>query len=91
MQRLELDFRRGRAPSPWVGRLLLAAAAAFAADVGFSYYEVQKAVQANKQTLVQAQPRTAPISLWSSGGPKPAQPPTSPSGMSGSVSRSGSQ
>jgi hypothetical protein len=60
MQRLELDFRRGRAPSPWVGRLLLAAAAAFAADVGFSYYEVQKAVQANKQTLVQAQPRTAP-------------------------------
>ena len=60
MQRLELDFRRGRAPSPWIGRVLLAAALAFAADVGFSYYEVEKAVQANKATLVKAQPKAAP-------------------------------
>lgn len=60
MQRLELDFRRGRAPSPWTGRVLFAAALAFAADVGFSYYEVEKAVHANKETLLKAQPKTAP-------------------------------
>ena len=60
MQRLELDFRRSRAPSPWTGRVLLAAALAFAADVGFSYYEVGKAVHANKETLLKAQPRAAP-------------------------------
>jgi hypothetical protein len=59
MQRLELDFRRGRAPSPWVGRVLFAAALAFAADVGFSYHELQKALQANKQALVKAQPRAS--------------------------------
>jgi hypothetical protein len=58
MQRLELDFRRSRAPAPWLGRLLLALAAAFAADVGFSYYELDRAVHANKEVLLKAQPRT---------------------------------
>jgi hypothetical protein len=60
MQRLELDFRRSRAPAPWLGRVLFAVAVAFAADVGFSYYEVDRAVHANRETLVRAQPRTAP-------------------------------
>ncbi|HEX2199559.1 MAG TPA: PilN domain-containing protein [Burkholderiales bacterium] len=60
MQRLELDFRRGRAPSPWVGRVLLAVAVGFAADVGFSFHEIRDSVDAHKERLVRAQPRSAP-------------------------------
>lgn len=41
MPRLELDFCRTRRGSPWAGRLLLAAAAFVAADVGMSYRMAQ--------------------------------------------------
>ncbi|HEX6266468.1 MAG TPA: PilN domain-containing protein [Burkholderiales bacterium] len=58
MQRLELDFGR-RAGSPWVGRVLLAVAVAFAADVGFSYYEIRAAADSAKAALSKA-PRAAP-------------------------------
>jgi hypothetical protein len=58
MRRLEIDFRRSRAPAPWAGRVLFAVAVALAADVGFSYYEVDEALRANREALVKAQPKT---------------------------------
>lgn len=60
MQRLELDFRRQRAASPWVGRVLLAVAVAFAAEVGYSYRQVRQSVDASKVVLATAEPRAAP-------------------------------
>lgn len=65
MQRLELDFRRSRAASPWPGRLVLAAALACALDVGYSYYqmrEVEAGLQAQASRLQPqaAAGRTAP-------------------------------
>jgi hypothetical protein len=60
MQRLELDFRRGRASAPWAGRLLLALAVAFAADVAWSYRDIRQAVDGAKQALARAEPRVAP-------------------------------
>ncbi len=40
LSRLELDFVRRRRGSPWAGRLLLAVAVAFSADVGLSYVKL---------------------------------------------------
>ena len=60
MRRLELDLWRRPKGSPWMGRLLLVLAAAFAADVGFSYTEVRRALDANRETLARAAPRAAP-------------------------------
>jgi hypothetical protein len=60
MQRLQLDFRRQRAGSPWVGRALLAIAVAFAAEVGYSYWQVRQSVDASKVALAGAAPRAAP-------------------------------
>lgn len=60
MQRLELDFRRQRASALWVGRVLLGIAVAFAAEVGYSYHQVRKAVDSSKFILAGAEPRAAP-------------------------------
>ena len=60
MRRLELDLWRAPKGSPWMGRLLLVLAAAFAADVGFSYTDVKRAMDANRETLARAAPRAAP-------------------------------
>ena len=60
MQRLELDFRRGRAPSPWVGRVLLAVAVAFAADVALSYRHERDSLEVLKSRIAATQPRNAP-------------------------------
>lgn len=59
MKRLELDFAARRAASPWVGRVLLAAAIAFAVDVGLAYRGARDALAASKATLAKAQPRAA--------------------------------
>jgi HAMP domain-containing protein len=59
MHRLELDFRRSRAPSPWVGRVLFAAALAFAADVGFSYHQSRESLELLKTQLAQSRPARA--------------------------------
>ena len=40
LSRLELDFVRRRRAPPWAGRLLLAVALAFSADVGISYLKL---------------------------------------------------
>ena len=60
MQRLELDFGRQRAASPWVGRVLLLAAVAFAADVGYAYTQTRLAFVAGQAKLARAEPRPAP-------------------------------
>lgn len=60
MRRLELDLWRRPKASPWMGRLLLAVAAAFAADVGYSYTETRRALETNRQTLARAAPRSVP-------------------------------
>ena len=59
MQRLQLDFGRSRAPSPWVGRVLLAVALAFAADVGMSYRQERQSLELLKTRIAAAQPRGA--------------------------------
>jgi Tfp pilus assembly protein PilN len=58
MQRLELDFRRRRAASPWVGRIVLAVALAFAADVAVSIHQGRETASRLKQEMTQAHPRT---------------------------------
>jgi hypothetical protein len=58
MQRLELDFRRERAASPWVGRIVLAVALAFAADVAVSFYQARETAVRLKEEIAQAHPRT---------------------------------
>jgi hypothetical protein len=59
MQRLELDFVRHRPAPPWAGRLLLAIALAFAADVGYSFVKTQQAFTAHKALLAKLEPRGA--------------------------------
>lgn len=60
MQRLELDFRKRRPASPWTGRVLLAIAVAFAADVALSYQAVQASLASNEARIAAAQPRATP-------------------------------
>jgi hypothetical protein len=60
MQRLELDFRRQRAASPWVGRIVLALAVAFAADVAASFYGERQAAGRLKAEIARANPGKAP-------------------------------
>jgi Tfp pilus assembly protein PilN len=55
MQELQIDFRRYRRSSPWAGRVLLALALAFAADVGVSYQQLRHAIAENGARLAQAQ------------------------------------
>lgn len=54
MQELELDFRRTRTATPWMGRVLLAVALAFSADLGVSYYSVRQAVAQKELQLAKA-------------------------------------
>jgi len=51
MQVLELDFHASRRPSPWMGRVLLAMAVAFAADVTADYAHVREGVYASESKL----------------------------------------
>ena len=56
-QRLHLDFRRERAPSPWAGRLLLVVAIAFAADVGIAWHDTREALDRHKEQVARMRPR----------------------------------
>ncbi|MEA3192098.1 MAG: hypothetical protein QOD26_431, partial [Betaproteobacteria bacterium] len=42
LQRLDLDFFARRRASPWIGRVLLAAALTVVADVGLQFNDLQK-------------------------------------------------
>lgn len=53
MQRLDLDFVASRRSSPWVGRVLLAAAAFVAADVGVSYRSAREVLAENQARVSQ--------------------------------------
>lgn len=64
MQRIELDFIRGRTAVPWAGRALLAVALAFAGDLAYSYVTLQNALASNRAQVARsggraAQPATA--------------------------------
>lgn len=54
MQELDLDFRRTRSAPPWTGRVLLAVAIAFTADLGITYYTVRQAVAQTELRLAKA-------------------------------------
>ena len=51
MQLLELDFYARRASSPWIGRVLLALAVAFAVDVTAAYVHAREAIEASESQL----------------------------------------
>ena len=57
MRRIELDFGARRAAAPWAGRVLLAAAAAFALDVGISYHSARHALESHEASLAAAAQR----------------------------------
>jgi hypothetical protein len=48
MQRLDIDFCAARRSTPWAGRILLAAAAFVAADVGVSYRSAREVLAENQ-------------------------------------------
>ena len=56
MQPLELDFRATRRGSPWLGRVLLAAAACVATDAGVSYYAAKSTLTENQARLTKRTP-----------------------------------
>ena len=56
MQRVELDFRAAQRGSPWLGRVLLAAAACVAVDAGVSYYSAKSTLTDNQARLTKRTP-----------------------------------
>lgn len=56
MRRLDLDFLRTRPAAAWAGWVLLAASAAFALDLGRTYYEVRASVARSEARLAQGGP-----------------------------------
>ena len=57
MQRLDIDFRASPRGSPWAGRVLLAAAAFIAADVGVSYRSAREVLAESQARVSQRAPR----------------------------------
>ena len=57
MQRIELDFVRRRPASRWAGRVLLAVALGVTGEMGFTYVQLERAVNTNEQIVARAQPR----------------------------------
>lgn len=67
MRRLDLDFQRSRPAAAWAGWALLAAAAAFALDLGRSYQEAQASIARGEARLESAGPAArAPKTLEAS-------------------------
>ena len=54
MQRIELDFVRRRPASRWAGRVLLAVALGIAGEMGFTYVQVERTVNANETIVARA-------------------------------------
>jgi hypothetical protein len=61
MQRLDIDFCATRRSTPWAGRILLAAAAFIAADVGVSYRSAQEVLAENQARVAQRAPKVSPV------------------------------
>ena len=60
MQRLDIDFRAARGGSPWIGRVLLAAAACVALDAGLSYHSARQVMAEGQARLGKRAPAAAP-------------------------------
>ena len=60
MQALQIDFRATGRHSPWIGRVMLAAAALVALDAGASYYLARNTLLENQARLAQRTPARAP-------------------------------
>lgn len=58
LTRLDLDFVARRRASPWVGRLLLAAALTVSADMGLQFYDLQKINSTYKVEFARVGPRS---------------------------------
>lgn len=61
MQRLDIDFSALRRSSPWGGRVLLAAAAFIAADVGVSYQSAREALAESQARVAQRGTASVPV------------------------------
>jgi Tfp pilus assembly protein PilN len=59
MKRIQIDFSGARAASPWVGRVMLAAAAAVCIDAGLTYQELRKATREGEARLAKRAPAAA--------------------------------
>jgi hypothetical protein len=62
LPRLELDFVARRRASPWVGRVLFAAALTVCADMGLQFHDLRKIISEEKQHLVRAGRPVKPVS-----------------------------
>ena len=56
MNRVDLDFLRTKPSAPWLGRVLLAAAACVAVDAGVSYYAAKSTLSENQARLTKRTP-----------------------------------
>jgi len=54
LSRLDLDFVARRRASPWVGRVLLAAAVTICADMGLQYHDLSRILADGKTNLARA-------------------------------------
>jgi hypothetical protein len=54
MQRIELDFVRRRPASRWAGRVLLAVALGVTGEMGFTYVQLERAVNTNEAIVARA-------------------------------------
>jgi hypothetical protein len=56
--RLDLDFVARRRASPWVGRVLLAAAVTICADMGLQYKDLSTVISVGRKDLAKVGPRS---------------------------------
>ena len=62
LPRLDLDFVARRRASPWVGRILLAAALTVTLDMGLQYSDLQKVLSEEKKSFARAGRPAKPVS-----------------------------
>lgn len=60
MQRLDIDFCASRGATPWLGRVLLAAAAVILVDTGLSYHAAREAFSEGSERLARRAPAASP-------------------------------
>jgi hypothetical protein len=56
MQKLDLDFRRSRRGSPWLGRVMLAVAAAVCLDAALAYFDLRSMTRQGEAQLAKRSP-----------------------------------
>ena len=61
LSRLDLDFVARRRASPWVGRVLLAAALTVSADMGLQFYDLQKINSGYQVEFARVGPRSGRV------------------------------